>query len=228
MRGAFEVSALIATHPCSHGTSHGWCAAPAPQCTALLEEVHRALQAYGGIRHLNGYPDRAPVRANISLGDSLAGLHGAFGAVMALLHRQRGGRGASGQASNIGLRRSACTHQLMQLILQDWQCPVRILGLGLGRWGARQGCWLCMRLHRGGALHLEGSLLPMICNVKVHSVRGRREHGVCACMHQLQVQWRSLCLWIASKTVAGGRCGHLGELLQHAGLLRARVCQPRL
>jgi len=39
-------------------------------------------------RHLNGYPDRPPVRPNISLGDSLAGLHAAFGAVMAL-HAQR-------------------------------------------------------------------------------------------------------------------------------------------
>ncbi len=46
-------------------------------------------EAYGGIRHLNGYLDRPPVRPNISLGDTLTGLHAAFGAVMALLHRQR-------------------------------------------------------------------------------------------------------------------------------------------
>jgi crotonobetainyl-CoA:carnitine CoA-transferase CaiB-like acyl-CoA transferase len=46
-------------------------------------------EAFGGLRHLNGYPDRPPVRPNISLGDTLAGLHGAFGAVMALLHKQR-------------------------------------------------------------------------------------------------------------------------------------------
>ena len=45
-------------------------------------------EAYGGFRYLNGYPDRAPVRPNISLGDSLAGLHAAFGAVMALLHQR--------------------------------------------------------------------------------------------------------------------------------------------
>ena len=44
-------------------------------------------------RHLNGYPDRPPVRPNISLGDSLAGLHAAFGAVMAL-HAQRRLNGA--------------------------------------------------------------------------------------------------------------------------------------
>ena len=44
-------------------------------------------EAYGGFRYVNGYADRAPVRPNISLGDSLAGLHAAFGAVMALLQR---------------------------------------------------------------------------------------------------------------------------------------------
>jgi hypothetical protein len=46
-------------------------------------------EAFGGFRHINGYADRPPVRPNISLGDTLAGLHAAFGAVMALLHRQR-------------------------------------------------------------------------------------------------------------------------------------------
>lgn len=50
-------------------------------------------EANGGFRSLNGYPDRPPVRPNISLGDSLAGLHGAFGVVMALLERQKSGRG---------------------------------------------------------------------------------------------------------------------------------------
>ena len=40
-------------------------------------------------RHLNGFPDMPPVRPNFSYGDSLAGLHAAFGTVMALLHRQR-------------------------------------------------------------------------------------------------------------------------------------------
>ncbi len=48
-------------------------------------------EAFGGFRHLNGYPDRPPVRPNISLGDTLAGLHAAFGTVMALLHKHRHG-----------------------------------------------------------------------------------------------------------------------------------------
>lgn len=37
------------------------------------------------------------MRPNISLGDSLAGLHAAFGAVMALLHRSRAGGQGQGQ-----------------------------------------------------------------------------------------------------------------------------------
>lgn len=48
-------------------------------------------------RHLNGYPDRPPVRPNISLGDSLAGLHAAFGAVMAL--HARGTLNGAGQVT---------------------------------------------------------------------------------------------------------------------------------
>ncbi|KAF5829072.1 CoA-transferase family III domain-containing protein [Dunaliella salina] len=53
-------------------------------------------EAYGGFRSLNGFPDREPVRPNLSLGDTLAGLHAAFGTVMALLHRQRLGVGQKG------------------------------------------------------------------------------------------------------------------------------------
>ena len=53
-------------------------------------------EALGGIRHLTGYPDRPPVRAGISLGDSLAGLFGVVGALMALLHRERGRRDGDG------------------------------------------------------------------------------------------------------------------------------------
>ena len=45
-------------------------------------------EAMGGLRHLTGYPDRPPTRLGVSLGDSLAGMFGAIGALMALLHRE--------------------------------------------------------------------------------------------------------------------------------------------
>jgi crotonobetainyl-CoA:carnitine CoA-transferase CaiB-like acyl-CoA transferase len=51
-------------------------------------------EAVGGLRHVMGYPDRAPVRAGVSLGDSLAALYAVIGALIALHHRNvNGGTG---------------------------------------------------------------------------------------------------------------------------------------
>jgi len=51
-------------------------------------------EAMGGLRHITGYPDLPPPRIGISIGDSIASLHGVIGALMALHHRQaNGGRG---------------------------------------------------------------------------------------------------------------------------------------
>ncbi len=51
-------------------------------------------EAMGGIRHVTGYPDRPPVRAGVSFGDSVAAIYGVMGALMALRAReQNGGRG---------------------------------------------------------------------------------------------------------------------------------------
>jgi formyl-CoA transferase len=48
----------------------------------------------GGMRYVTGYPDRPPVRVGVSIGDSIAALHGVIGALMALHHRNiNGGRG---------------------------------------------------------------------------------------------------------------------------------------
>ena len=51
-------------------------------------------EAMGGLRHLTGETGRVPVRCGISIGDTLAALHGTIGVLMALYHRQaHGGRG---------------------------------------------------------------------------------------------------------------------------------------
>ena len=50
-------------------------------------------EAMGGLRHLMGEPGRVPVRAGVSLGDTLAGLHGVIGVLLALQARARDGRG---------------------------------------------------------------------------------------------------------------------------------------
>lgn len=48
-------------------------------------------EAHSGFRDLVGDPDRPPVRVGVSIGDSIAGMQAAFGAVMMLFDRARGG-----------------------------------------------------------------------------------------------------------------------------------------
>jgi formyl-CoA transferase len=50
-------------------------------------------ESMGGMRYVTGYPDRAPVRVGISIGDSLAAMFGVIGALAAVNHRQSTGRG---------------------------------------------------------------------------------------------------------------------------------------
>jgi formyl-CoA transferase len=50
-------------------------------------------EAMGGLRHLTAEPGRTPVRVGVSIGDTLAALHGVIGVLMALQERQRSGRG---------------------------------------------------------------------------------------------------------------------------------------
>jgi formyl-CoA transferase len=50
-------------------------------------------EAMGGLRHLTAEPGRVPVRVGVSIGDTLASLHGVVGILLALHERQRSGRG---------------------------------------------------------------------------------------------------------------------------------------
>jgi crotonobetainyl-CoA:carnitine CoA-transferase CaiB-like acyl-CoA transferase len=59
-------------------------------------------EAMGGIRYVTGEPDRPPVRAGISLGDSLASLYAVIGALMAVYARDVRGRG-EGQVVDVAL-----------------------------------------------------------------------------------------------------------------------------
>jgi len=62
-------------------------------------------ESMGGMRYVSGHPDRPPVRIGISIGDSLAALHGVIGGMMALRHRDAtGGRwnGKEGEACVAG------------------------------------------------------------------------------------------------------------------------------
>jgi formyl-CoA transferase len=50
-------------------------------------------EALGGMRYVTGFPDRPPARPNLSLGDTIAALHGVIGALLALHHVRSGGEG---------------------------------------------------------------------------------------------------------------------------------------
>ena len=51
-------------------------------------------ESMGGLRYVTGEPGRPPVRVGVSIGDSLAALHGVIGILLALYHRKvNGGKG---------------------------------------------------------------------------------------------------------------------------------------
>ena len=58
-------------------------------------------EAMGGLRHLTGEPGRVPVRVGVSIGDTLAALHGTIGVLLALYHRKV--NGGQGQVIDVAL-----------------------------------------------------------------------------------------------------------------------------
>jgi crotonobetainyl-CoA:carnitine CoA-transferase CaiB-like acyl-CoA transferase len=50
-------------------------------------------EGYGGFRYINGEPGAAPVRPNISLGDTVAAIHAALGVALAIIQRTKSGEG---------------------------------------------------------------------------------------------------------------------------------------
>jgi formyl-CoA transferase len=73
-------------------------------------------EAMGGIRFVTGYPDRPPVRAGISLGDSVAAMYGVIGALMAVHARQ--GNGGRGQVVDVALYEAVFS--LMESLLPEY------------------------------------------------------------------------------------------------------------
>ena len=69
-------------------------------------------EAMGGFRYVNGFPDRPPARPNLSIGDTIASLHGALGAIMALREAERTGKG---QVVDVALYEAVfnCTESLL-------------------------------------------------------------------------------------------------------------------
>ena len=62
-------------------------------------------EGVGGFRYLNGFPGEAPVRPNLSLGDTLAGLHAVLGILLAYIQRGKPA-GGDGQVVDVAIYES--------------------------------------------------------------------------------------------------------------------------
>jgi formyl-CoA transferase len=73
-------------------------------------------EAMGGLRYITGEPGRPPVRVGVSIGDSLASLHGVIGVLLALRHREV--NGGKGQLVDIGLYEAV--FNMMESLLPEY------------------------------------------------------------------------------------------------------------
>jgi formyl-CoA transferase len=73
-------------------------------------------EAMGGLRHVTGEPGRVPVRVGVSIGDTLAALHGVIGVLMALRHRDS--NGGAGQVVDVALYESV--FNVMESLLPEY------------------------------------------------------------------------------------------------------------
>src|SRR5262252_6112245 len=73
-------------------------------------------EAMGGLRHLTGEPGRVPVRCGVSIGDTLAALHGTIGVLTALYHRKV--NGGQGQVVDVALHEAV--FNVMESLLPEY------------------------------------------------------------------------------------------------------------
>lgn len=73
-------------------------------------------EGISGFRYVNGFPDQAPVRPNLSIGDTIAGIHTALGIALALLERERG----SGQGQVVDVALYEAMFNLMEAVVPEF------------------------------------------------------------------------------------------------------------
>ncbi|MEH6570650.1 MAG: CaiB/BaiF CoA-transferase family protein [Halioglobus sp.] len=74
-------------------------------------------EGFGGFRYINGEPGQAPIRSNISMGDTLSAIHAALGVALALIQRAKPGSG-EGQVIDVALYESI--FNLMEGIVPEY------------------------------------------------------------------------------------------------------------
>ncbi len=77
-------------------------------------------ESMGGLRYVSGHPDRPPVRVGVSIGDSVAALHGVIGAMVALRHRDATGGRAAGQGQMVDVALYESVFNLMESLVPEF------------------------------------------------------------------------------------------------------------
>ena len=75
-------------------------------------------EGFSGFRYVNGFEGDAPVRPNLSIGDTIAGMHAVMGILMGLLQRERLGTKNCGQVIDVSLYESMFS--LMEAVIPEY------------------------------------------------------------------------------------------------------------
>ncbi|UTW46367.1 CoA transferase [bacterium SCSIO 12696] len=75
-----------------------------------------ACEAISGFRYVNGHPGEAPVRPNLSIGDTISGMHAAMGVLLAIIERQR--NDGTGQVVDVALYESM--FNLLEAVIPEY------------------------------------------------------------------------------------------------------------
>ncbi len=74
-------------------------------------------EGIGGFRYMNGFPGEAPVRPNLSLGDTLAGLHAVLGILLAYIQR---GKPSSGQGQVVDVAIYEAVFNILEAVVPEY------------------------------------------------------------------------------------------------------------
>jgi formyl-CoA transferase len=77
-------------------------------------------ESMGGLRYVSGHADRPPVRVGVSIGDSVAALHGVIGAMMALRHRDATGGRLKGEGQMVDVALYESVFNLMESLVPEF------------------------------------------------------------------------------------------------------------
>jgi crotonobetainyl-CoA:carnitine CoA-transferase CaiB-like acyl-CoA transferase len=73
-------------------------------------------EGFSGFRYVNGFPGEAPVRPNLSIGDTLAAIHAALGIAMAIIERTN--NGGEGQVIDVAIYEAM--FNLMEAVVPEY------------------------------------------------------------------------------------------------------------